>query len=111
MRSADQDRTALNAVLANAERVRRRVPERLALDDELVRDAALYAFAILGEAASRVSAEMRTQHSDIPWRSIIGFRNFILHAYDLVELDRVWAAVELLPDLEAKVRAVLEDAS
>jgi uncharacterized protein with HEPN domain len=57
-----------------------------------------------------VSADLRAQHSDIPWRSIIGFRNFILHAYDLVELDRVWAAVELLPDLEAKVRAILESA-
>ena len=57
-----------------------------------------------------MSADLRAQHSDIPWRSIIGFRNFILHAYDLVELDRVWAAVELLPDLEAKVRAILESA-
>jgi uncharacterized protein with HEPN domain len=36
---------------------------------------------IIGEAAGKVSAEIRTQYGAIPWQDIGGMRNRLIHAY------------------------------
>ena len=63
---------------------------------------------ILGEAASRVSAEARDRHSQIPWRDIVGMRNRLIHAYFDVDLDQVWNTVTGdLPPLAAELEEIL----
>jgi uncharacterized protein with HEPN domain len=42
--------------------------------DELLAYAVRYALQIVGEAASQVTAETRTQHPEIQWKNIIGMR-------------------------------------
>lgn len=44
---------------------------------------------IVGEAASRVSENLRTAHDEIQWRHIVGMRNWIFHAYFEIELGLV----------------------
>ena len=48
---------------------------------------------IIGEAASRLTPELRQAHSDIPWQDMIGMRNRLIHAYFDVDLDLVWQTV------------------
>ena len=43
-----------------------------------------------GEAANKISEEFQDQHPEIPWSSIIGTRNVIVHGYDQVKLPIVW---------------------
>jgi uncharacterized protein with HEPN domain len=50
---------------------------------------------IIGEAASRVSPEMRQSVSSIPWADIIGMRNRLIHAYAEINLDILWDTVRL----------------
>jgi uncharacterized protein with HEPN domain len=65
---------------------------------------------ILGEAASRVSPASRGNCPGIPWSSIVGLRNRLIHAYDQVDFDILWTIVENdLPPLAAQLRAVLGD--
>ena len=45
---------------------------------------------IIGEAATKVSAESREAQPEIPWASIVAMRNRLIHAYFDVDLDRVW---------------------
>lgn len=45
--------------------------------------------SIVGEAASRVSAELRTSESRIPWAQVIGLRNRLIHAYRSVDPKRL----------------------
>ena len=55
---------------------------------------------ILGEAASRLSAEVRLQFPDIPCAKMVSMRNRLIHAYFDVDLDIVWTTVsEDLPPL------------
>ena len=66
----------------------------------LVRD-----LEILGEAASRVSVELRTSHPEIPWRDMVAMRNRLIHAYFDTDLDIVLRTVHsalpgLLGDLQ-----------
>jgi len=54
----------------------------------------------IGEASVRLSATNREQLSQIPWPQIAGFRNRIVHGYDLIDYDRVWHVLqEDLPSL------------
>ena len=56
--------------------------------------AILKAVEIVGEAASRVSADTKEAHPEIPWPKIIGLRNRLVHAYFEVNLERVWETVQ-----------------
>jgi len=58
--------------------------------DRLLRSAVERELEIIGEAARRVSPEFQKEHPEIPWRSIIGLRNILIHEYGEVKLDRLW---------------------
>jgi uncharacterized protein with HEPN domain len=45
---------------------------------------------IVGEAAGRISADVRNRHSTIPWPQIISLRNRLIHGYDSVDMDILW---------------------
>jgi len=60
------------------------------IEDEKTQDAIMYNLIILGEAANQIAGEFLEQHPEIPWSSIIGTRNVIVHGYDQVKLQIVW---------------------
>jgi uncharacterized protein with HEPN domain len=71
-------------------------------------DAIIRNFEIIGEAAKRLSDETRNSDPDFPWRSIAGFRDFLIHEYMGVDLNAVWQIIEKdLPNLKVKVTELL----
>ncbi|GAB4200402.1 MAG: DUF86 domain-containing protein [Coleofasciculaceae cyanobacterium] len=58
--------------------------------DIKTQSAMLYHFLILGEAVKRLSPEFRLQHPEIPWSSIAGMRDRLIHDYDEIDLEQVW---------------------
>ena len=78
------------------------------IGNELLRDAVVRNLEIIGEASSRLSASFRNEHKEIEWRKIIGMRNRIIHAYDVVDYGIVWDVIVIdLPELEVKLRELL----
>jgi uncharacterized protein with HEPN domain len=64
---------------------------------------------IIGEAASRVSAEARAQLPDIPWQDIVAMRHRLIHGYFDIDLDIVWSTVtDDLSGLAAHLERALE---
>lgn len=109
MRGHEADRAALEDLLSYARDARRHAPERHILDDETTCHAVLYELAIVGEAANRVSHALQEAHPEVPWPQVVAQRNILIHVYDQIDLDLVWDAVKRLPDLEAKVTAILQE--
>ena len=63
---------------------------------------------VVGEAACRVSDEVRQGHPEIPWSSIVSTRNRLIHGYDEVNLDILWnIVVDDLPPLIAALSRAL----
>jgi len=62
--------------------------------DVKTQDAIMYNLIILGEAANRVPADFQDNHPEIPWTSIIGTRNVVIHGYDQVKLLIVWDIIQ-----------------
>src|SRR5690348_3796029 len=64
------------------------------LESKLHQNAVIRAIEVIGEAARRVSDGSRTQVPEIPWRQIIAMRHRLIHGYEDVRLDVVWAVVQ-----------------
>jgi uncharacterized protein with HEPN domain len=81
--------------------------ENLDEDQMLVR-AVTKSIEIIGEVASRVSAEFRATHPEIPWQDAVSMRNRLVHGYFDINLDTVWStATEELPQLIPLLERVL----
>ncbi len=64
---------------------------------------------IIGEAASKVSPEVQSKYNQIPWNSIIGMRNRLIHGYFDIDLDIVWETVKTdIPDLITKLEKMIK---
>ena len=62
--------------------------ERGDLDrDEMLLFALVRAVEIAGEAASQITDETRAQLPDLPWNSMVGMRNRLVHAYFDINRD------------------------
>ena len=77
--------------------------------DEILLLALTRLLEILGEAASRVPADVRSRHAKIPWSSIVGLRNVLIHGYDHLDMDILWRVLstdvpELIPRLQEMVK-------
>jgi len=65
---------------------------------------------IIGEAARGISTEFRQEHPDLPWKSMVGMRDRLIHAYFDVNLDVVWETVkEDLPSLIGQLEKIVAD--
>jgi uncharacterized protein with HEPN domain len=56
------------------------------LKNSLVQDAVIRNFEIIGEATKQLSKEFRLKYPDIPWKSMAGLRDKLIHDYIGVDL-------------------------
>lgn len=78
------------------------------LKDEMVQIWAIHHLQIIGEAAARLSPELRAKYPDVPWMDIISMRNVVVHHYFGIDWREVWRTViEDLPVLRTTVAAML----
>lgn len=81
-------------------------------DNRLVVDAVIRNLEIIGEASGKVQKEFREKYPEVPWRSIIGLRNVLIHDYLGVDVPAVWMIVNnSLASLKAQVSAILDKES
>lgn len=82
---------------------------RVSLDrDVKLRLALTKAIEVIGEAASKVTAETRVAYMQIPWSSMIGMRNVLIHGYFNIDLDKLWDTATIdLPPLIALLAQIL----
>jgi len=82
------------------------------LQDDKTAYAVIRALEVIGEATKGVPDEVRDKHPDIPWRSMAGMREKLIHHYFGVELDTVWKTVtQDLRTLQPKIKDVLRQES
>lgn len=61
--------------------------------DQKTSFAVVRALEIIGEATKRIPEPVRLKHPAVPWRQMAGMRDRLIHGYNRVNLDVVWATV------------------
>lgn len=80
--------------------------------NNLLIDAVIRNFEIIGEASNHLPENIRSSNPDIPWKQMRGIRNILLHEYFGVDLETVWYTATIhLPSLNEKLIAILNSDS
>jgi uncharacterized protein with HEPN domain len=104
-------RVTLSQMLDSAREARALVQKKSRTDLDRERTLELSVIRLLeviGEAATRLPGEVQENHPDVPWASIVGLRNRLIHGYDDVDLDVVWMILtDDLPVLIGRLQEML----
>ena len=66
---------------------------------------------VIGEASNKLTHEIHKHNPQIPWRTIIGFRNILIHEYFGVDDKIVWTVIQQeIPSLITNVEMILLNA-
>jgi uncharacterized protein with HEPN domain len=106
-----RDKLHLTCIREAADRITRRLAsydvDRFTADD-VMQDAVLQQLIVIGEAAGRVSDDVRQRYTQVPWSVIRAFRNFAVHNYPAIDWIIVWnAATRSVPLLSSQISAIL----
>ena len=72
--------------------------------DNKTYDSILLNFLVIGEAAVKISDEIKNRHTDIDWRGMIGMRNIIAHGYFKIDPEIIWDSIQ--KDLPVLLNAI-----
>ncbi|MDD1689210.1 MAG: DUF86 domain-containing protein [Methanoregula sp.] len=79
-------------------------------EDNKTRSAVLYKFAVMGEATKLLPDHIRAQYPDIPWRSIAGLRDKVIHGYIGVDYELLWTTIDTkIPLVIAGIHGILDE--
>ncbi len=83
---------------------------RAFLDDKKTITACAFSVSQIGELVKEISPEMIQQYSSIPWNSIKGMRNRIVHDYENVDFTVLWGTIrQSLPELKKQLENLLNE--
>ena len=69
--------------------------------------ACAFAVSQIGELVKEISNELMSEYTNIPWSSIRGMRNRIVHDYENVNLEVLWATInKSLPQLKSELKTL-----
>ena len=111
--SIDRNAQRIYHILQQAATIRRRIVGLSAtalFDDNDKTEATLYGLTVIGEAVRAMDDAFKHTHPDIPWRAIVGMRNFIVHEYEEIDYDKVWTAISVdLPSITPRLEEIYKE--
>ncbi|HHY05864.1 MAG TPA: DUF86 domain-containing protein [Clostridia bacterium] len=79
------------------------------MTDKKTISACAFTVSQIGELANNLSLHTQEKHSDIPWKSIRGLRNRIVHDYENINFLVLWGTItKSLPELLNQINKVLD---
>lgn len=65
----------------------------------------------LADVTGKISDAVKARHTEVPWRAIAGLRNFYAHAYEGIDMERMWADLQRgdVTDLAEKLGAIYRE--
>ncbi len=78
------------------------------LDDKKTITACAFTVSQIGEIVKEISEDTINKYPTIPWNSIKGMRNKIVHDYENVDLSVLWGTIqESLPILKEELKEII----
>ena len=78
------------------------------LDDKKTITACAFTVSQIGELVKEITEETINNYKNIPWSSIKGMRNKIVHDYENVDLSVLWNTIKSsLPSLKDELKNII----
>ncbi|NLB42671.1 MAG: DUF86 domain-containing protein [Clostridiales bacterium] len=78
--------------------------------NSLIKKGIIMSLVNIGELSNKLPIEFTEKYSQIPWRSMVGMRNFAAHAYHILNLEIVWDTAQTsIPELIDFLEEILKD--
>ncbi len=99
----------IGACISKIKEYTKGIDEDSFLKNNLIQDAVIRNFEIIGEATKMLHEDFRAKYSEIEWKKIAGMRDKLIHDYIGVDLWAVWGVVEnIIPTLENQIEDILK---
>jgi uncharacterized protein with HEPN domain len=83
--------------------------EAFAKDEKTIR-AVEREFEIIGDAVKRLPTSLTDKYPEIPWRSVGGMRDRLIHHYWETETDIIWKTIkESVPQLKKVIQKIIDN--
>lgn len=77
-------------------------------DDKKTITACAFTVSQIGELVKEITDETIEKYNEIPWNSIKGMRNRIVHDYENIDLSVLWGTIkDSLPELKDKLKDII----
>ena len=83
--------------------------EEVFKQSRLIQDAVIRNLEIIGEATKRLPETFRVKYTHVPWKTMAGLRDVLIHDYLKVDVDRVWKIIETnLRELKTQIKIIID---
>lgn len=82
------------------------IDEKTFLTDIQIQSAVQFQFLIIGEAIRSVDHDILEKYP-YPWHIPRSFRNYIIHEYHGIKMERVYYAIQDLDELKKQITSIL----
>ena len=95
------------AAIKNIEDYTKNISFKKFADNQMIIDAVVRNFEIIGEAAQKISKKTKSLAPEIPWQDVAGMRNKIIHEYFGVDLKIIWQTIQqALPVFKKAIKKI-----
>ena len=84
------------------------IDEQHFISDVKIQSAVQFQFLIIGEAVRFIDDDILSKYH-YPWHIPRSFRNFIIHVYHDIKIERIYYAARDLGELEKQIALILEN--
>lgn len=64
---------------------------------------------IIREASKRLPEIFRAKYTQVPWKTMAGLRDVLIHDYLKIDINRVWKIIEInLPELKTQIKIIID---
>lgn len=76
--------------------------------DDKTSSAVIRKFEIIGEAAKKISEDVKQKYPEVPWKEMSGMRDRLIHFYFGVKYDLLWETIKtVIPGVKPLISGVL----
>ena len=86
------------------------ISKEIFFENTTIQDAVIRRLEIIGEAVKNLPKSFKSRYPKIPWKSVAGMRDVLIHEYFGVDLRLIWKIVDKeLPAFKKEILKLLNE--